>query len=180
MNNRNYLIGLAIMAVFAVCGCNKQSSTTTSNPSRVTTVDRARTPSALPENGFKAEITLVDPPAKLRAGEKATIQVRVKNLSNVLWYARGAEVNTSSDSKFVLAAGDRWLNAADEKLVTDMDGRYGLDKNLRPGEQTEVPLTITAPKVPGGYVLEVDLVQEAVAWFHDKGSPTARVKIKVE
>ncbi|MDQ1706845.1 MAG: hypothetical protein QOJ88_56, partial [Pyrinomonadaceae bacterium] len=48
------------------------------------------------------------------------------------------------------------------------------------GEETTVPLTITAPKTPGEYTLEVDLVQEQVAWFHDKGSASARVKIKVE
>jgi hypothetical protein len=176
MKINNYLLALAIPATFLVCGCGKQT-TTPSSPAAAT--DRSLTPSALPDNGFKAAITLNDPPAKLRAGEKATIQVKVKNASDVLWYARGAKANNSSDARFILAAGDRWLNAADEKLVTDMDGRYGLNKDLRPGEETEIPLTITAPKEPGDYLLEVDLVQEQVAWFHDKGSPTARTKVTV-
>jgi hypothetical protein len=60
-----------------------------------------------------------------------------------------------------------------------MDGRYGISKDLRPGEETEVPLAITAPASPGDYILEVDLVQEQVAWFSDKGSHTARVKVTV-
>jgi uncharacterized membrane protein len=57
----------------------------------------------------------------------------------------------------------------------------GMDsaKDLKPGEETEVPLVITAPKDPGEYTLEVDLLQEQVAWFSDKGSPTAKAKITV-
>jgi hypothetical protein len=174
MKIKNYLIVIVVLGAIVVWGCSKKKTTPSAG-----TVDRSRTPSALPDDGFKAYINLVDPPGKLRAGEKATIQLKVKNSSDVLWYARGAEINNSSNNKFYLAAGDRWLNAADEKLVTDMDGRYGLNKDLRPGEETEVPLVITAPKEAGDYILEVDLVQEQVAWFHDKGSPTAKTKVTV-
>jgi len=152
------------------------SSTPAANPKSTAAPGQ---PAALPDNAFKASITLVDAPAKLRVGQKQTIQVRVKNASDATWYARGAEINTNADNKFYLAVGNRWLNAADEQMVTAMDGRYGLPRNLKPGEETEVPLQITAPKDPGDYVLDVDLVQEQVAWFHDKGSATARAKVSV-
>jgi hypothetical protein len=135
-------------------------------------------PVALPDKGFKAAITLVDPPAKLRAGQKETIRVKIKNDSPVMWWARGAQTNTRSDNKFYLATGNRWLKP-DGALLTNMDGRYGLGKDLAPGAETEVPLVITAPKEPGEYTLEIDLIQEQVAWFSDKGSPTARTKITV-
>ena len=134
---------------------------------------------ALPDNGFKAQITLPGAPAKLRAGQQERVQVRVKNASEVFWWARGGEQNDRSDNKFYLAAGNRWFKADGTTLVTDMDGRHGLLKDLRPGEETEVPLLVTAPKEPGEYVLEVDLVQEQVAWFSDKGSQTARAKVTV-
>ena len=68
---------------------------------------------------------------------------------------------------------------ADGSLLTNMDGRYGITKDLKPGEEDEVPLLVTAPTTPGDYTLEVDVVQEAVAWFSDKGSPTAKTKISV-
>ncbi len=139
---------------------------------------QSKEPHALPEGGFKAQITLPAPPAKLRAGQQERVQVKVKNASDVFWWARGGEQNERSDNKFYLAAGDRWLKA-DGSLVTDMDGRHGLLKDLKPGEETEVPLLVTAPKEPGEYILEVDLVQEQVGWFSDKGSPTARAKVTV-
>ena len=118
---------------------------------------------------------MVDPPTRLRAGEKVTIQVKAQNTSDVPWKVRGG----GDDNKLYIAVGDRWL-MPDGTLITAQDGRYGLDRNLKPGEETEVPLLITAPKDPGDYILELDLVQEQVAWFHEKGSATARVKIRVE
>lgn len=135
-------------------------------------------PSALPDQACKAEITLVNPPAKLRAGEKIVVQVKVKNASSIQWWARGAQFNNRPDNKFYIAAANRWLKADGSKL-TDMDGRYGIAKDLKPGEEEEVPLTVVAPGTPGDYILEVDLVQEGVTWFSDKGSPTAKTKVVV-
>lgn len=179
MKIRNFLLALVVCGSLAVWGCNKPGTSNNTSPAG-SAPQRGDGPSALPDNAFKAVISVVDPPAKLRTGQKETIQVRVNNASDVLWYARGGPVNTASSNKFYLAVGDRWLEADGEKLVTDMDGRYGLPRDLKPGEETKVPLLITAPKLPGDYILELDLVQEQVAWFHDKGSGTARVKIRVE
>ena len=137
-----------------------------------------KTPGPLPEGGFKAQLAIPEAPAKLRAGQKETLRVQIKNASDVQWWARGGEVNDRPDSMFYLAAGNRWLKP-DGSLVTNMDGRYGIGKNLKPGEETEVPLLVTAPKEPGEYLLEVDLIQEQVSWFSDKGSPTARAKVTV-
>ena len=128
-----------------------------------------------PDNGYKAKLTLNDPPAKLRAGQKQLVQVKVQNASDVPWKVRGC----GEDNKFYIAAGNQWLKAKGEQLLTRMDGRHGLPNNLKPGEEVEVPLQITAPNEPGEYILEVDLVQEQVAWFSDKGSPTAKVKVAV-
>jgi len=148
------------------------------SPAKTTAAAGSEAPGPLPDKAFKAQITLADVPEKLRPGQKETIHVRIKNNSDVMWWARGAHVNTRSDNKFYIAAGNRWLKA-DGALLTNMDGRYGIGKDLAPGEETEVPLAITAPKDPGEYTLEVDMVQEQVAWFSEKGSPTAKAKITV-
>jgi len=178
--NRNITLLMAVVIVsFAfACSGNKPSTTPGQSAQSQKTQAQPNAPAALPNTAFKAEISLVNPPAKLRAGQKETVRVKIKNASNEMWWARGAPVNTRPDNRFYIATGDRWLKA-DGSLVTDMDGRYGLGKDLRPGEETEVPLGITAPKDPGEYTLEVDLVQEQVAWFREKGSPTAKVKVTV-
>ena len=162
----------ALAASAAACGGRGGAGNTAPTPVA------SKTPGPLPDAAFKAQLTLPEPPAKLRAGQKETVQVRIKNASDVFWWSRGGEVNERADNWFYIAAGNRWLKA-DGSLLTDMDGRYGISKDLKPGEETEVPLLVTAPKEPGEYILEVDLVQEQVAWFSDKGSPTARAKVTV-
>ena len=173
MNGKLFAAVLACALTVAACGGGAP-------PSANTTVTPApsKTPGPLPETAFKAQLTLPEAPAKLRAGQKETIQVHIKNASDIFWWARGGELNERNDNMFYIAAGNRWLKP-DGSLVTDMDGRYGISKDLKPGEETEIPLVVTAPKEPGEYLLEVDLVQEQVAWFSDKGSPTARAKVTV-
>jgi hypothetical protein len=168
------LFAVACLLALAAAGCSKPPATANT----AATPAPARTPGPLPDAGFKAQLTLPDAPAKLRAGQKETVQVHIKNASDVFWWSRGGEVNERTDNWFYIAAGNRWLKA-DGSLLTDMDGRYGISKDLKPGEETEIPLAVTAPKEPGEYILEVDLVQEQVAWFSDKGSPTARAKVTV-
>jgi len=180
ITNRNMaLLMTVVVALFAfACSGNKPATNSSQSAQSQKAPAPPDAPTALPNTAFKAEISLVDPPAKLRAGQKETVRVKIKNASNEMWWARGAPVNTRTDNRFYIAAGDRWLKA-DGSLMTDMDGRYGIGKDLKPGEETEVPLAITAPKDPGDYTLEVDLLQEQVAWFREKGSPTAKTKITV-
>ena len=172
------LFSLALACALLAAGCSRGPSGNTAATNSAPTPAPARTPGPLPDGGFKAQLSLPDAPAKLRAGQKETVQVHVKNDSSVFWWSRGGEVNERNDNWFYIAAGNRWLKP-DGALVTDMDGRHGIPKDLKPGEETDLPLTVTAPKEPGDYLLEVDLVQEQVSWFSEKGSPTTRTKITV-
>lgn len=178
---RKLLVALALISAFTTLSCSSEQapSNNTISGAASTQPTTPTEPTALPDHAFKAQTTLPDAPTKLRAGQKETVQVKVRNASDAIWYVRGAPVNTNPDNKFYIAAGNRWLKADGATLVTNMDGRYGLPNDLKPGEEVEVPLQITAPKEPGDYVLEVDLIQEQVSWFSDKGSPTAKVKVTV-
>jgi hypothetical protein len=178
---RGTTLAAALLCALALAACARPTppAGNTTGATSAPAPKPGATPGPLPNNAFKAQITLPDAPAKLRAGEKATVTVRVRNASDAQWFARGAIVNTNPGNRFYIAAGDRWLKADGQTLVTDMDGRYGIAHDLKPGEEEEVPLTVNAPKEPGDYVLEVDLVQEAVSWFSDKGSPTAKAKVTV-
>jgi hypothetical protein len=134
--------------------------------------DRARTP--LPEGAFRAEVTLDDAPLSMRPGGRATLRVLIKNVGDSVWPGRTWE----SDS-FQVGIGNHWLNADGIELTHD-DGRAPLEADLPPGDSRLVELTVNAPKEPGDYLLEVDMLQEGVSWFALKGSRTARVRVRVE
>ena len=172
MNKRTIAAALfAACLLTAAAGCDSKTDNAGTTPPAYDT----QTAGPLPDKGYKAEITLPDPPTMLRAGQKQTINVKVKNTSEVTWLVPiGVEGN-----KYVVAVMNSWLDR-DGKLLTDMDGRHGIQHVLAPGDETELPLLITAPKEPGDYILELDMVQEQVSPFKDKGSPTLKVNIKVE
>jgi hypothetical protein len=59
------------------------------------------------------------------------------------------------------------------------DGRAELPSDVPSGGQVTTTIRLTSPSSPGDYLLELDLVQEAVAWFADRGSETLRVPVVV-
>ncbi|MFN2576750.1 MAG: hypothetical protein ABR607_03560 [Pyrinomonadaceae bacterium] len=134
--------------------------------------ERARGP--LPETAFRAEISVANPPLQLSAGEQATVQVSIKNTSEVSWRGR----DWSADP-FQIAAGNHWLDDAGKPVVND-DGTAPLTTDVHPGETIAVSLTINAPTRSGNYQLEVDMVQEGVSWFGLCGSPTVRLPVIVK
>ena len=75
--------------------------------------------------------------------------------------------------------GDRWFDATGATLVRD-DARTPLFQALSPGERTDLRLQVTAPAQPGNYFLEIDLVQEGIAWFGSQGSAPIRVPVRVK
>jgi len=169
------LLALACTATIVAAGCRKATNPTA--PGQPAAVG-SKTPGPLPDKGYKAQITMPDASLKLRAGQKETITVKVKNASDVIWWQRGGETNDRADNKFYIALGNRWLDK-NGKRTTDTEGHNGIPKDMKPGDEVEVPLLITAPKEPGEYTIELDMVQEAVAWFSDKGSPTTKAKVTV-
>lgn len=129
---------------------------------------------ALPEKDFRAKITL--PSSKILAQRNSSFMLKacVKNVSSSPW---GVLV-LSDEGKYQIRASYRWLSA-NRSPLGDYDYRVGLPHDLRPGETTHIEFTIQAPAAPGKYFLEFDLVQELVAWFHDKGNPTAVIEVTV-
>src|SRR5207249_6553174 len=90
IKNLILIVALVLGAFSLACSGGSTSRVANTEPPKPKTEGR---PSALPNEGFKAQITLVDPPAKLRAGQNETIKLHVKNASSVTWWMRGAEFN---------------------------------------------------------------------------------------
>jgi tetratricopeptide (TPR) repeat protein len=127
-------------------------------------------PQQLPDSWYRGEITAQKYLAA-KPGKKVDIEVIVKNLSQVIWYG---DVDFSW-----MRCGNHWLDE-NGKLLQNDDGRVAFKKDVKPQEEIELILTVTAPKTEGSYLLELDLVQEGVTWFKNKGFPTAKVEVEVK
>jgi len=126
-----------------------------------------RTP--LPEGSHRAEISVVRAPTAVRSGDEVVVVARVVNRSEVGWPA---------GNHAAVAVGGWW---ADPRGRRDPgpEARWYLPADVVPGAEVEAELRVPAPEGGGTWVLVVDLVQEGVCWFADRGSSVARVPIAV-
>ena len=58
--------------------------------------------------------------------------------------------------------------------------RTALGRDLEPGQRVTLEAWITLPEENGDYLLELDMVQEHVCWFRQRGSEGAVVRCRVE
>jgi len=127
-----------------------------------------------PPTPFAAKIAFINFPTSLRAGQTAIVRARIENTSNVTWRNAG-----DTDGAGQINLGNRWLYRDGRKFIYG-DGRSPLPADLAPGASADLSLQITAPDDAGEFILELDMVQEQVAWFREKGVPTARIRVTVE
>ncbi|HEY6805347.1 MAG TPA: hypothetical protein VI306_17350 [Pyrinomonadaceae bacterium] len=174
MNLRIVFLITIVSSVLVLGGCTQPTSTGTNTNDKPAALKAG----PLPNEGFKAEVTAAEPPAKLRAGQVDVINIKVKNTSTAIWWPAGGETTDRPDNTFYIAAGNRWLDK-DGKRTSETEGHAGITKVIRPGESIDMQLQVTAPKTPGDWTMELDMVQEGVAWFSEKGSPTTKLKVTV-
>lgn len=129
----------------------------------------------LPDADLRASVSVVSAPSRLRTGEQTILRVRVRNEGNSVWLAQDR-----TGVPLQVSLGNHWL-ASNGKVVINDDGRSPVIEDVRPGQEVEMALTVNAPpRSPGEYMIELDMLQEGVSWFALKGSPTVRLKVKVE
>ena len=114
-------------------------------------------------------------PAQVPAGTSLRIPVKVTNLGNDVWPDR-AMADAGEPGGWAVRLTYRWLTASEKGPHT---GRYDLRRHVFPGETATIVALPQAPLVPGAYTLELDLLQENVAFFSNMGAPPARVPIEV-
>ena len=102
-------------------------------------------------------------PDALATGMVYEIQVKVKNTGAITWERGG---------KNPVLIGYHWINF-DTKEMTVFDGKRSMlpQDSVAPGEEVTFDMQISAPPQKGKYILQIDLVQEAVTWFSYQGVP---------
>jgi hypothetical protein len=127
--------------------------------------DRDDTPVA--PAAARADLSIVDAPTTMTAGEAVSVQVRVTNTSGSSW---------TQSATYPLHVGNHWLDRTGRMVAND-DGRARLPGRLAAGRSADVTLTVRAPSAPGEYVVVVDVVQEGVRWFDGPGLAGVSVEV---
>lgn len=123
----------------------------------------------LPDDAYSVRLALIDAPTTLRPGEPVTLRLTVTNESR---HALAHDIPAGRH----ISIANHWLRSDGSVEIAD-DGRAMLPQTLQPGAGCEVRLTVHAPLAAGDHILEIDLVQERVCWFAEKGSQTARLPV---
>lgn len=120
---------------------------------------------------YREQIVALDPPSVMHPGEKADLRFKVKNLGDETWPAVGTK-----DFRYQVNLGNRWFLGG----VTAEDNRAAMKADLPPAGEVEITLTVNAPRIPGEYLLEIDMVHEGVTWFKERGAHPLQLRVLVQ
>jgi SAM-dependent methyltransferase len=110
--------------------------------------------------------------AIVRAGRPFTDRLRITNAGSVTWKARGRRFGGQ------VTFGLKVCDAGGAVLREDL-GRTSLPRDIAPGEEIEIEMTVAGLLPTGHYGLRYDMVVEGVTWFEFQGSPCARRSLEV-
>ena len=125
----------------------------------------------LPPEAFRAEVSLRQVPQVLQTGQATVLRTSVRNISSTSWPCIG------DSGRYAVDVRARWRDESGT-ILADAGGAF-FDYDLEPGDVNDSDLQVTAPAVPGNYLLEIDVVQEPDQWFAAKGSKPLLVPIRV-
>ena len=113
------------------------------------------------------------PPERVAPAEILSFAVSIENCGDTLWLT-----NPSPRAGIVMPA----VRVFDREglLVTEFHGEPLLPHAVAPGETVRVKIEYQAPLLTGTYRLKVDLVDQQVAWFEQKGSEPLVVQFDVD
>lgn len=114
----------------------------------------------------RAGIEWMSGPSELTVQANEVVQVKVTNQSDHVWPA-GRQIKL----------GNHWYRGA--SVVRWDDARADLPHDVAPGESVELKLTVNAPSAPGEYRMELDMMQDFVAWWSEFGTQPVSREIRV-
>jgi hypothetical protein len=129
---------------------------------------------AFPDSDYREQITALNAPPEMHAGEKITIRFRVRNLGYSAWPFQG-----NKEGRYQVNLANRWLNKAGQTEPSGAEGRTAMKSDLEPGGEVELPLLVTAPTATGEFTMEVDMVHEGVTWFYERGARPLQLRVRV-
>jgi SAM-dependent methyltransferase len=106
------------------------------------------------------------------AGRPFTDRLRIMNAGSVTWKAQGRRFGGQT------TVGLKVCDERGDVLREDL-GRTPLPRDVAPGEEIEIEMTVAGRLPIGRYELRYDMVVEGVTWFEFHGSPCPRRPLDV-
>ena len=128
---------------------------------------------------YSLEWVTNDIPATMMVGKATTVHISVKNTGNWPWLNAAAANPPKPDGSYAVRLSYRWASA-DGKLLPQGSERGELKATVPPGETANFSVEVLSPQQSGSYRLEVDLVEELVAFFSAMGSQKLTVPVTVQ
>ena len=123
---------------------------------------------------LRAQMVLTKkPPAQIKAGQKFTFELEVKNDGDTLWLA-GTETRLG-----IVMPATKLLNE-NGTVIREIHGEPPLPQSIAPGETFKLKIPYQAPLVAGPYKLQIDFVNQHVCWFEMVGSEPLLIEFEVE
>jgi radical SAM protein with 4Fe4S-binding SPASM domain len=127
----------------------------------------------LPDSAFLAEIEIVTSPDRWCCESFVELEVRLTNKSNCTWPG----VDRASRP---VGLGYHLLGSNGEMLRFDNNPRPYLAADLPSGKSALFTLRIEVPDKPGQYELQIEPLQEGVAWFSQKRQEPSLLRFKAQ
>jgi hypothetical protein len=123
---------------------------------------------------LRAEFTLTAPtPQRLKAGAKVSAAITIRNAGDTLWLS-GQSLRAG-----IVMPGVRVFDGSGE-IVSEVHGHPMLSRSIAPGQSVAMVVPCPVPPVPGAYTVKIDLVDQHVCWFEERGSQPLLLNFEVE
>jgi SAM-dependent methyltransferase/glycosyltransferase involved in cell wall biosynthesis len=133
-----------------------------------TSVPDSRDPGRL-----RARFTLRDSlPRQVEPGAKLEIPITIRNTGDTLWLT-GQTVRGG-----VVMPGIRIMDHSGA-IVSESHGQPMLPRAVPPGQAVALDIQFAAPDKPGAYRVKIDLVDQHVCWFEERGSQPLVLSLEV-
>jgi hypothetical protein len=127
--------------------------------------------SPLPDEAFRALLTIESPAIQVKTSIITNILVKVKNMSSVVWSCK------SEHGKYQISLSYHWYK--NDQIFIYNGLRTQLPCDVLPYQEVQVNAMVKPPYLSGEYVLEFDMVQDGVSWFGKKGASVSRITVPV-
>jgi 2-polyprenyl-3-methyl-5-hydroxy-6-metoxy-1,4-benzoquinol methylase/glycosyltransferase involved in cell wall biosynthesis len=111
-------------------------------------------------------------PASVKPGDPLSLPLEIENTGDTLWL-------TETVSAGIVMPAVRVFDH-EQNLVTEFHGEPMLPHTVAPAESVQIKIECRAPQRTGSYTLKIDLVDQQVCWFEERGSLPLLIEFTVE